>query len=409
LAAWLGQLIQSERRRSFSIAYYNGAEFGGRPVSSNRNRILRDRPPGCDVLMLDADTIPDWRLFDITLAGLDVVIAPVPIYRADSPDGPVIINLVSEIGAHVETGIPEFVEVLEGGAGALYISSAVIDALPPGPFRFAYDADGVMEVGEDHGFCRLARTHGFKIHAALGYLCGHAVEVNLKTVVDALPSVDAGTRRLAVVVTGTGRSGTGYAAQWLTSAGIPCGHETFFYFRGLEGAATRLRRYPELVAEASWMAAPYLECPQLKDALVVHQVRHPKSVIESCVRHPPGTTPAYLAFLEHHCPEVAVWPDTLNKAAARWIHWNRYIEERTNGRPVFVWRVEDGEDGLLDFLHGHRLLDKDRLDRDVLFDDTTYNSHRPDAPASVTLADIAPELREPLLELCNRYDYEWED
>ena len=29
---------------------------------------------------------------------------------------------------------------------------------------------------------------------------------------------------IELIVTGTGRCGTGFAAQWLTSIGIPCGH-----------------------------------------------------------------------------------------------------------------------------------------------------------------------------------------
>ena len=71
-------------------------------------------------------------------------------------------------------------------------------------------------------------------------------------------------RTLRVVVTGTGRSGTGFAARWLTSAGIPCGHEAFFSHRGYDKALVRLDlKYPELAAESSWMAAPYLDTPPL--------------------------------------------------------------------------------------------------------------------------------------------------
>ena len=84
LAAWLAWLVQNERRRAFSITYYDGRIVGGRPVDSNRNKIVRDRPAGADLLMIDADTIPPNQLFDLCVAGLDVVLAPVPIYGTDS-------------------------------------------------------------------------------------------------------------------------------------------------------------------------------------------------------------------------------------------------------------------------------------------------------------------------------------
>ena len=407
LSAWLTWLVQNERRRAFSITWHDGRTYGGRPVDSNRNRIVRDRPAGADLLMIDADTVPPNRLFDICTAGLDLVLAPVPIYRPDSPEGPTILNIVPLPGGVIyqNTAGQVFQEIVEGGSGVLYVTSKVLDALEVAPFRFTYDEDGVAERGEDHEFCRKAREAGFQVFAALDLLCGHNVEVNLKTIADNMPSMDAATRRFQVVVTGTGRSGTGFAAQWLTSAGVPCGHEQFFTVTGYQGAIGRMRRHPEYVAESSWMAAPWLECEQFSKALVIHQVRHPQKVAESCMRHPPGTTPVYLEYLERHCPQVARYDDDLNKAVARWVYWNQRIEDLCESRPSYFWRVEDGEEGLLLWLMEQGAVGD--VDAEQLYDNRQHNPHRQDVEAEARWADIAPELQEPLAEMMGRYGYEW--
>ena len=409
LAAWLAWLVQNERRRAFSITYYSARNHGGMPVDSNRNRIVRERPAGADLLMIDADTIPPNGLFDICMSGLDVVLAPVPIYRPDNPDGPAILNIVPLKGGVVyqNTAGQVYQEIEEGGSGVMYVSAKVLDAVGPGPFRFAYDADGIMVRGEDHEFCRKAREAGFQVFAALDQLCGHAVEVNMKTIADSIPATDASTRRFKVVVTGTGRSGTGYAARWLTSAGVPCGHETFFTFTGWDGAQNRMRRHPEYVGDSSWLLAPWPDKPQLKDAVVIHQVRHPKKVAESCMRHPPGTTPEFLEYLEHHCPEVAKYESDLNKAIARWVYWNQRIEEACENRLSYFWRVEDGDEGLLLWLNEMGLVGD--VDAEQLFSDTSYNPHRHEVAAEAKLSDVAGELLEPLVSMMERYGYEWRD
>jgi hypothetical protein len=112
---------------------------------------------------------------------------------------------------------------------------------------------------------------------------------------------------LRAVVTGTGRCGTVYMARLLTTAGLPCGHESIFTPGGLEEAVWRLegarpvansnnmltsgeadqrwQGYEHGVrADASYMAAPYLACrAAIGDAQVVHLVRSPLQVITSFV------------------------------------------------------------------------------------------------------------------------------
>jgi len=214
-------------------------------------------------------------------------------------------------------------------------------------------------------------------------------------------------RTLDLVVTGTGRCGTGFASRWLTSAGIPCGHEQFYYFRGLPAAMERLRlQAPELVAEASWMAAPFLDSAPLAGAAIIHLVRHPRGVIESNLRAPTSRAPAYWKFLVEHCPEADARETVQDRAAAKWIYWNRRIEKALDGRRSFTWRIEDGELDLLRWLFHEGLADPDDFNPWELFDHRTYN-HKAGEEKKARLTDLAPDLRAELQVEMGRYGYEW--
>ena len=60
------------------------------------------------------------------------------------------------------------------------------------------------------------------------------------------------------LVTGCGRSGTGYISTTLTSLGCPCGHEVIFRPESLH-AVTELHWPPVLPGESSWLGAPFIE------------------------------------------------------------------------------------------------------------------------------------------------------
>lgn len=187
LSNYLHHLVldpKAREARDFSVQYYPGMGLEGRPASSNRNRIIRDRPAGSDLLMIDQDVIPHHRLFEIALQGLDVVICPVPIWRPNDPgDCPVRANLNAALPDKVMAlGADVYEEILQGGTGAIYIANWVLDhPAMKAPFRFTFDEDGVNYLGEDYSFCDRARAAGFTIHCANGVLCGHMHSVNLLT------------------------------------------------------------------------------------------------------------------------------------------------------------------------------------------------------------------------------------
>ena len=425
LSAWINHVIATERRAGIMVKYYGGDQRA-HPVNSNRNRILWDAPRDCDaIMMVDEDTVPIPEAIEIAFMacpeekgglGKDVVLAPVPIIRGDDERGPIMANLVplgAEAGSHDDVTIPvglnQVVEIKEGGSGVIAIARHVIDdPRMRAPFQFEYDEDGCTIVGEDHFFCRRAKEAGYKIWAALGYAMGHAKAVDLKLIYEM--TQPGPPQRPAIIVTGTGRCGTGFAAHWLSSAGIRTGHEAIFMYRGIDAALKRAAMFRQFKADASWMAAPYLDHPFLENVPIVHQMRHPKKVIESWIRKSTAEhTPRYWGFVVAHAPEIGEQEREIDQFAARYVIWTEMIEEKLIQRPldnVYLWRVEDGEEGLLGWLSDKNLIDPTRLDRANLFPDKSYN-HKGGDPVEAHLADISEPWRSKLAAICEKYGYEW--
>src|SRR5690606_17811422 len=136
------------------------------------------------------------------------------------------------------------------------------------------------------------------------------------------PSGDGPTRHggggeMRVLITGTGRCGTGWMARALTAAGAPCGHE----------AAFTARRHGDCdwVAESSWLAAPYLD--RLDGVYVVHLVRDPLKTIALRAATPtfrPRLT-FHGRFAVHHAPDILRGHDRVERSAWHWECWTRII------------------------------------------------------------------------------------
>jgi hypothetical protein len=168
--------------------------------------------------------------------------------------------------------------------------------------------------------------------------------------------------KLNFIVVGTGRCGTVYFAKLLTAVGIPCSHERIFTHAGLDrgGNDSDVSRWAGLsvhdflLAEASYMAVPFLDHPILKSATIIHAVRDPFQVILSFNNklqfwhHPQNK---WEKFILRNMPELAEQGDPLNKNCYYVVRWNRWIEKQAQGRPYLRVRLEHDEDKLLDFLH----------------------------------------------------------
>lgn len=186
---------------------------------------------------------------------------------------------------------------------------------------------------------------------------------------------DVAPERPRFVVTGTGRSGTGFIAAVLAEAGLRCGHETLF--------GPRTRRVPPFDAldgDISWLAAPFVGALP-PGTVVLHQLRDPVEVVSSWVGlrflHERGpysflraSGPPRLLYHEvqtrlrrargersfvardferfvlRHEPSVGEGATTVDRCLRYWVRWNERVEAEAASAPVAYlrYRVEDVAD-----------------------------------------------------------------
>jgi len=129
---------------------------------------------------------------------------------------------------------------------------------------------------------------------------------------------EAGAPR--AVVTGTGRSGTGYMSRLITEATghATCGHEGWFAELG--------DRTPGLDVDSSWLALPAIEAGTWTGP-VVHVVRNPIACVASLLRteffgmHAGTPYPQFaLANCAPAADALAISP--VAAAVEFWAHWN---------------------------------------------------------------------------------------
>jgi len=179
---------------------------------------------------------------------------------------------------------------------------------------------------------------------------------------------------LDYIITGTGRCGTLFVANFLTSAGIVCTHEAVFTPMGLEFALDVLSGREQAIsssisrgenlsdyemdsfADSSYMSAPFLGQFNSK---VIHLVRNPYKVISSFLglgyfSNPfpsaPGDSAIYEDFIYRNLPAMSEDIPQLDRACLYWILWNELIE--SSGKVSHMQRIEGSFDGLCDFLGG---------------------------------------------------------
>lgn len=237
-------------------------------------------------------------------------------------------------------------------------------------------------------------------------------------------------KNLKYLVVGTGRCGTVYLARLLTSLCVPCGHESFFDYQGIEATLLRLQgkimptlsvcsqtvfdtnhhssiepyvtHLNDLVAESSYMAVPYLHHECLKETEVIHVVRHPIKVVNSFVNYlkyfhfpsiciPPN--PVYEAFIYRHLPELREYPAPYERAAMYYVRWNEMIESR---QLLVRFKAEEGPEPLKNLLGIHS---------DIVFDDRKVNTH--EYPGDrFNLRMLPPgEVKDRFIEMGERYGY----
>lgn len=169
---------------------------------------------------------------------------------------------------------------------------------------------------------------------------------------------------LKYLITGTGRCGTVYMARFLSHMNIPCGHEAIFNTKGIEYAKKVLNGEnkaktsicsleengewfnPNVIAESSYMAAPFLDYPILKDTKVVHLLRNPMKVLSSWVldieffaEHSPKELFHYKKFILSYVPQIKHEKTEIEKACRYLLEWNKMIKESRKDK--ITVKIED--------------------------------------------------------------------
>lgn len=134
---------------------------------------------------------------------------------------------------------------------------------------------------------------------------------------------DSRERKL-LLVTGCGRSGTGFMAEFLNRSGVHVGHETM----DRDGSVSWL-----LAADIGWAPwGPLFRNYRFKH--IFHQVRNPLKVIQSFYNVPPR---AGWDWIEAVIPEIDSQDTNLTKCAKYWIYWNRLSKSISQ----WTFRIED--------------------------------------------------------------------
>ena len=130
-----------------------------------------------------------------------------------------------------------------------------------------------------------------------------------------------------VLVTGCGRSGTGYMCVFLKASGLDVHHE----YMGADGSVSWLMG--ATVDEAPWG-------PLSKDFHfdhIFHQVRNPIKVIQSFYNVPMRAT---WEWIGRCLPQIKADDPLLTKCAKYWVYWNKMVAKKAE----WTFRIEDFDD-----------------------------------------------------------------
>lgn len=227
------------------------------------------------------------------------------------------------------------------------------------------------------------------------------------------------------VVTGTGRSGTGYTADLFTAAGLRCGHEQVFRAtpvfgeraaprQGLvaalkgpvaRGRETLHRRRSGFDGDASWMAAPRLA---RFEGVSFLQLRHPLPVIRSFMGtrffSEPSRNPGQHGYAAAFFTPTG---DDMVDAMRWWVFWNDLAREHA----TVVYRLEDLDEfafaGMLDLVGAEDPALRAAEAFHAVPADVNSSTRRGDRPGVIGWGDLPTgEARDRLESAMLRYGYD---
>jgi len=159
------------------------------PVDANRNKMVKDFLQNENnewMLMVDNDVVPPGDILKMVDTGEKVVSATVTVKKEGVPH-PVIVKQ-REDGKFRRMGMEEYreeisdeglVEVDGVGTGCLLVHRSVFEEMSPPWFKFVYNEDGTLKLGEDFYFGQRLRQMDIPMYVNSNYVCSHYRKTDL--------------------------------------------------------------------------------------------------------------------------------------------------------------------------------------------------------------------------------------
>jgi len=170
------------------------------PVDANRNQMVKDFLGDEDnewLIMCDNDVVPPRDILQMVDYGEKVVSATVTIKKERVPQ-PVIVKQRDD-GQYRQMGMDEYydeiddeglVEVDGVGTGCILIHRSVVEDIEPPWFRFIYNDDGTLELGEDFYFGEKLRQNDYSMYVSSEHVCSHFRKTDLTDFAQVVAEVD---------------------------------------------------------------------------------------------------------------------------------------------------------------------------------------------------------------------------
>lgn len=159
------------------------------PVDANRNKMVKSFLEDEDnewLLMVDNDVVPPMNILEMVDYGKKVVSGTVTIKKKGVPQ-PVIVKQRDD-GKYRQIGLSEYydevgedglVEVDGVGTGCLLIHRSVLEEMSPPWFKFVYNEDGTLKLGEDFYFGEMLRQNDVPMYVSSDHVCSHYRKTDL--------------------------------------------------------------------------------------------------------------------------------------------------------------------------------------------------------------------------------------
>lgn len=168
---------------SFNFSYMQ-------PIDANRNKMVKEFLQDEEnewLLMIDNDVVPPQNILEMIDFGEKVVSATVTIKKNSVPQ-PVIVRQRDD-GEYREVGLQEYhdeldketglIEVDSVGTGCLLVHRSVLEEMKPPWFKFQYNEDGTLRLGEDFYFGRRLQEKGVPMYVSTNHVCSHYRKTDL--------------------------------------------------------------------------------------------------------------------------------------------------------------------------------------------------------------------------------------